>query len=52
MGIFGNLFDFNCNGKLDTLEQATEFSFFMNMIDQQEQEKKPEKEEFDEISEE
>lgn len=33
MGIFGDLFDFNNDGKLDSLEQAMEFGAFMNMID-------------------
>ena len=33
MGIFGNLFDFNHNGKLDPLEQGAEFGFFMQMMD-------------------
>lgn len=33
MGIFGNLFDFNQDGKLDALEQGAEFGFFMQMID-------------------
>ena len=33
MGIFGNLFDFNRDGKLDPLEQGAEFGFFMQMMD-------------------
>lgn len=33
MGLFGGLFDFNGDGKLDMFEGAAEFSFFMNMID-------------------
>lgn len=33
MGIFGNLFDFNGDGKLDSLEQGAEFGFFMQMMD-------------------
>lgn len=33
MGIFGNLFDFNGDGKLDALEQGAEFGFFMQMMD-------------------
>lgn len=32
MGIFGNLFDFNGDGKMDTLEKAAEFSFFMTAL--------------------
>lgn len=33
MVIFGNLFDFNGDGKLDTFEKAAEFGAFMQMID-------------------
>ena len=33
MGLFGNLFDFNHDGKLDTFEQAAEFATFASMID-------------------
>ena len=33
MGIFGDLFDFNNDGKLDSFEKAAEFSAFMQMID-------------------
>ena len=33
MGIFGNLFDFNGDGKMDTFEKAAEFSAFMQMIE-------------------
>lgn len=33
MGIFGNMFDFNGDGKLDPLEQGAEFGFFMQMMD-------------------
>ena len=32
MGILGNLFDFNRDGEMDTLEKATEFSFIMSAI--------------------
>ena len=32
MGIFGDLFDFNRDGKLDSFEKAAEFGAFMNMI--------------------
>ena len=38
MGLFGDLFDFNGDGRLDTLEQATEFTAFMNLIDSEEEE--------------
>ena len=38
MGLFGDLFDFNGDGKLDSLEQATEFSTFMNLFDSEEEE--------------
>ena len=33
MGIFGDLFDFNNDGKLDSFEKAAEFSAFMQMMD-------------------
>ena len=38
MGLFGDLFDFNGDGKLDSIEQATEFSAFMNLLDSEEEE--------------
>lgn len=37
MGIFGDLFDFNNDGKLDTFEKAAEFGAFMQMIESEEQ---------------
>ena len=37
MGLFGDLFDFNNDGKLDTFEKAAEFGAFMQMIDSEEQ---------------
>ena len=33
MGLFGNLFDFNGDGKLDSFEKAAEFDMLMQMID-------------------
>ena len=33
MVLFGDLFDFNNDGKLDSFEKATEFGAFMNMVD-------------------
>ena len=33
MSIFGNLFDFNGDGKLDPMEKGAEFGFFMQMMD-------------------
>ena len=33
MGLFGDLFDFNNDGKLDAFEKAVEFGAFMQMID-------------------
>ena len=33
MGLFGDLFDFNGDGKLDAFEEAAEFGAFMNMAD-------------------
>ena len=38
MGILGKLFDFNRDGKLDTLEAAAEFSFIMSTLDELENE--------------
>lgn len=38
-GIFGNLFDFNHDGKLDILEQAAEFSFLCELLDAEEKRK-------------
>ncbi len=49
MGIFGDMFDFNHDGKLDTFEQAAEFSFIMNMMEEEEKQKRAEQQdEFDE----
>lgn len=33
MGLFGDLFDFNDDGKLDAFEKAAEFGAFMQMVD-------------------
>ena len=38
MGLFGDLFDFNGDGKLDALESAVEFNAFMNLLDSEEEE--------------
>lgn len=35
-GFFGNLFDFNNDGKLDMFEQAADFTAFQQMIKQAE----------------
>ena len=37
MGIFGNLFDFNHDGKMNALEQGAELGFIMQMMDAQKQ---------------
>lgn len=37
MGIFGDLFDFNGEGKLDSFEKAAEFGMFMDMVESCEQ---------------
>ena len=37
MGIFGDLFDFNNDGKLDAFEKAAEFGAFMQMIESEKQ---------------
>lgn len=50
MGIFGDMFDFNHDGKLDTFEQAAEFTFLMNMMEEEEKQRKAEQEdEFDDL---
>lgn len=36
-GLFGDLFDFNGDGKLDTFEKAAEFATFMEMISEAEE---------------
>lgn len=36
MGIFGNLFDFNHNGKLEPTEQAMEFALLQTIINEEE----------------
>ena len=33
MGLFGDLFDFNGDGTLDSFEKAAEFGMFMQMMD-------------------
>lgn len=35
-GLFGDLFDFNHDGKLDTFEQAAEFATFASIMDAEE----------------
>lgn len=35
-GIFGNLFDFNHNGKLEPTEQAMGFALLQSIIDEEE----------------
>ena len=35
-GLFDNIFDFDNNGELDSLEKAAEFSFVVNMIENEE----------------
>lgn len=32
-GLFGGMFDFNGDGKMDSFEKAAEFGFFMQMMD-------------------
>ena len=41
-GIFGGLFDFNHDGKLDGFEKAAEFATFMSMLDEEEKRRKKE----------
>lgn len=33
-GIFGDLFDFNKDGKLDPMEEAMDFAMFMTLMDE------------------
>ena len=33
MGLFGDLFDFNRDGRLDSFERAAEFAAFMQIMD-------------------
>ena len=35
--MFGNMFDFDCNGTLDSLERALEFNFLSNLLDDKKQ---------------
>lgn len=37
-GIFGNMFDFNRDGELNSLERATEFAFLNDMLNEEETE--------------
>ena len=40
MGLFGDLFDFNNDGKLDAFEKAAEFGAFMQMIESKKSDEK------------
>lgn len=42
-GLFGNLFDFNHDGKLDAFEEAAEFATFATMMDKMDEEENEEK---------
>ena len=42
MGILGNLFDFNNDGKLDAFEKAAELGMLMQIIESEEQEEEDE----------
>ena len=33
-GLFGGMFDFNGDGKMDSFEKAAEFSFFVQMMEE------------------
>ena len=39
-GIFGGMFDFNNDGKLDMFEQAADFGMFMHMMEDSEKQEK------------
>ena len=45
MGILGNLFDFNNDGKLDAFEKAAELGMLMQIIESEEQEEEDEEDE-------
>ena len=38
VGLFGDLFDFNGDGKLGALKRGAEFSVFINILDSDEEE--------------
>ena len=40
MGLFGDLFDFNNDGKLDAFEKAAEFGAFKQMIESKKSDEK------------
>lgn len=42
MGILGDLFDFNNDGKLDAFEKAAELGMLMQIIESEEQEEEDE----------
>ncbi len=44
MGLFGDLFDYNNDGKLGSFEKAAEFGMFMQMIDSEEESENEDKE--------
>lgn len=43
-GIFGGMFDFNGDGHLDAMEQAAEFMFFNELINEEEQQEESDEE--------
>lgn len=47
LGIFGDLFDFDGDGKLDWLEQAMEIDAFCRMTEEQEEEEEEDMDELD-----
>ena len=46
MGIFGDMFDFNNDGKLDTFEKAAEFGMLMNLIESEEEDEDDDEDEW------
>ena len=42
MGLFGDMFDFNDDGEMDSFERATEFAFLDEMMDEDDEEEKTE----------
>ena len=39
-GLFGDMFDLNHDGKMDSFEKAADFSTFMSIVDEEEKEQK------------
>lgn len=42
MGLFGNIFDFNHDGKMSSMEKVAEFATFTHIMDEQQKNEKTE----------